>query len=159
MFVVGLVGLTIACTLFADKYGPLAEHLHSPEGFSEWKQNEQVLRQAADAAIARYRQEESMETLRVSETAMREYLDHGFLLLRAYKAADFVLPPGLEDSLSERTDRFMDVADGYLKQGSEIVAVSIAREVVLKYSDLERMDRAQRRAEALLMKYRYQRNY
>jgi hypothetical protein len=99
-----------------------------------------------------------MEALRVCEASVREDLDHGFLLLRAYGAAGCDLPPGLEDSLSARTDHVMDVADGYLKQGSEIVAVSIAREVVLKYSDLERMDRAQRRAEALLIKYRYQRN-
>jgi hypothetical protein len=126
VLLVGLVGMTVACTLFADKYGPLAEHLHSPEGLAEWKQNEQVLRHAADAAIARYRQEESMEALRVCETSVREYLDHGFLLLRAYRAAGFDLPPRVEDSLSARTDHFMDVADGYLKQGSEIVAVSIA---------------------------------
>jgi hypothetical protein len=78
MLLVGLVGMTVTCTLFADKYGPLAEHLHSPEGFAEWKQNEQVLRQAADAAMARYRQEELMEALRVCETESESISITGF---------------------------------------------------------------------------------
>ena len=53
----------------------------------------------------------------------------------------------------------MDVADEYLKQGSEIIAVAIAREVIRKYGDLREMDRAQWRAEGILLQYRYQRNY
>jgi hypothetical protein len=40
----------------------------------------------------------------------------------------------------------------------DVVAVDIARTVIHKYS-VGRMDRAQRRAEGILMQYRYQRNY
>jgi hypothetical protein len=53
----------------------------------------------------------------------------------------------------------MDIADEYLKLGaSDIIAVGIARDVIHKYS-VERMDRAQQRAESILMQYRYRRNY
>lgn len=40
----------------------------------------------------------------------------------------------------------------------DIIAVGIAREVIHKYN-VERIDRAQRLAEGILMQYRYQRNY
>ena len=83
-----------------------------------------------------------------NESAVRNYLDHGFVLFRAYTAANFELPPGLEDSLSRRTDQFMDVADEYLKQRSEVVAVSIARAIIHEYSGPGGMDRGQRRAGA-----------
>ncbi len=53
----------------------------------------------------------------------------------------------------------MDVADEYLKQGSTAMGVGIAREIVLKYSDLDEIDRAQRRAEAVLVKYSYETDY
>lgn len=159
ILVICLAWPSVACTLFADQYGPLAEHLHSPQGFAEWTQSEQELSQAADMAADRYRREGSMQTLRAYESAVRNYLDHGFVLFRAYTAANFELPPGLEDSLSRRTDQFMDVADEYLKQRSEVVAVSIARAIIHEYSGPGGMDRAQRRAEGLLMQYRYQRSY
>jgi len=44
------------------------------------------------------------------------------------------------------------------KEGSTPVAVGIARDVILKYN-VGRMDRAQHRAEGILMEYRYERNY
>jgi hypothetical protein len=47
----------------------------------------------------------------------------------------------------------MDVADGNIKEGSTPVAVGIAREVMLKYN-VGMMDRAQHRAEGILMEYR-----
>ena len=90
---------------------------------------------------------------------MWAYLNHGFTLYRAYEAADIDFPPTLIRSLERRTNEFMDVADEYLKQGSEIIAVAIAREVIRKYGDLREMDRAQWRAEGILLQYRYQRNY
>jgi len=112
-----------------------------------------------DTTASRYRGSHTMEDLQEYEKALWAYLNHGFTLYRAYEAADFDFPPILIRSLERRTNEFMDVADEYLKQGSEIIAVTIAREVIRKYGDLREMDRAQWRAEGILLQYRYQRNY
>jgi hypothetical protein len=159
LIVFSLAWTTVACGLFQVNYVEQAKYLHSSEGFEEWKKGEKELRDAAEVATENYRREGSMKALGAYDRAVHEYLDHGFALLRAYKAATFTLPPGLEASLEQRTNQLMDVADEYLKQGSEIVAVALSREVIHNYSDVERMDRAQRRAEGILFQYRYQRNY
>lgn len=112
-----------------------------------------------DTAASRYRSSHTIEDLPEYDKALQECLDHGFTLHKVYEAADFDCPPILVRSLERRTNEFMDVADEYLKQGSEIIAVAIAREVILKYGDLKDMDRAQMRAEGILLQYRYQRNY
>jgi hypothetical protein len=53
----------------------------------------------------------------------------------------------------------MDVADEYITQGSIPVGESIASDVVRNYSDLPVMAPAQRRAEAVLLRYRYRQDY
>lgn len=140
-------------------YVRLAEYLHSPQGFEEWQRGEADLKQELDRAAERYRREHSMEALRTYEAAVREYLDHGRMLYQAYQAVGLPLPKGLERSLVERTDELMDIADAYLKQGSTAMGVGIAREVILKYTDIQKMTHAQRRAEQVLLKYRYRQDY
>ncbi len=98
-----------------------------------------------------------MEALRAYEKAIREYLDHGFTLYHAFRDSPYDLPQGFRRSLEHRTMELMDVADGYLKEGSIPVAVGISREVILKYN-VGIMDRAQHRAEGILLEYRYRRN-
>jgi len=47
----------------------------------------------------------------------------------------------------------MDVADGYIRQGSTPVGERIASEVVRSYSDLPVREPVQRRAEAVLIRH------
>jgi hypothetical protein len=148
----------IACTSTSQNYAKLAEHLHSPEGFANWQSTEAQLAIATESARTEYNRVHTMESLRVYENAIREYLDHGFVLYHALSNSSYDLPRGLRQSLELRTMELMDVAEGYLKEGSTPVAVGIARDVILKYN-VGRMDRAQHRAEGILMEYRYERNY
>ena len=155
---IGLFVAIIACTSSREDYAKLAEHLHSPDGFADWQSTEAQLATSTESARTEYNRVHTMESLQVYEKAIREYLDHGFVLYHALRSSSYDLPRGLRQSLEHRTMEFMDVADGYLKEGSTPVAVGIAREVILKYN-VGRMDRAQHRAEGILMEYRYQRNY
>jgi hypothetical protein len=155
---IGLFLAIIACTSTPQNYAKLAEHLHSPEGFADWQSTEAQLDTATESARTEYNHVHTMEALRVYEKAIREYLDHGFVLYHALRNSSYDLPRGLRQSLEHRTMEFMDVADGYIKEGSTPVAVGIAREVMLKYN-VGLMDRAQHRAEGILMEYRYERNY
>jgi hypothetical protein len=148
-----------ACTLGDESTGRLAAYLQSPQGSAEWKSDEQRLAREADAAAAEYRRVRTLDALNPYETAVRAYLDHGFILYRVLDATSSDFPKGFRSSLEDRALELMDIADEYLKLGaSDIIAVGIARDVIHKYS-VERMDRAQRRAEGILMQYRYQRNY
>ncbi len=131
----------------------------SPEGTAKWQQRELELARAADAAGAEYRRAQTLAALKTYEAALRLYLDHGFARYRAIDAASGEFPTGFRRSLEHRTAELMDIADEYLKQGvSDVVAVEVARAVINEYN-LGRMDHAQRRAEALLMEHRYERNY
>lgn len=148
-----------ACALGDPSTGPLGLYLQSPQGSAEWKNTEQQLAQAADAAATEYRRAKTLDALATYETAVRACLDHGFLLYRVLDASSSEFPKGFRRSLEDRASELMDIADEYLKLGaSDVIAVGIAREVIHKYN-VERMDRAQRRAEGILMQYRYQRNY
>jgi hypothetical protein len=152
-------GALTACALGDQSTGQLAAYLQSPQGSAEWKSNEQRLAREADAAAAEYRRVRTLDALNPYETAVRAYLDHGFILYRVLDATSSDFPKGFRSSLEDRAVELMDIADEYLKLGvSDIIAVGIARDVIHKYS-VERMDRAQRRAEGILMQYRYQRNY
>ncbi|MEW6543872.1 MAG: hypothetical protein AB1411_09715 [Nitrospirota bacterium] len=139
--------------------GPPADYLRTPQGFAEWQQRETVLRGDAQTAQKRYGRENSLDMLQGYENAVRAYLDHGFGLYRAYRSARMDPPEDLIPSLAQRTAWLLDVADEYVKQGSPAIAEGLADEVVLKYSDLPEMTPAQRRAEALLLRYRYRSDY
>lgn len=148
-----------ACTMGGQSTGQLAAYLQSPQGSAEWKSDEHRLAQSADAAAAEYRRVRTLDALPPYETAVRAYLDHGFILYRVLDATSSDFPKGFRTSLEDRAMELMDIADEYLKLGaSDIIAVGIARDVIHKYS-VERMDRAQQRAESILMQYRYRRNY
>ena len=155
--VVSLVWLN-ACTV-GKPYVNLANYLHSEQGFSEWKKGEEQLEKGVVAAAAHYQRDPSMANLQQYEKAVRDYLDHGYILYQAYGSTSYEPPADLLASLEKRTDELMDVADAYLKQGSIPMGIGIAREVVLKYTALQVMDRAQHRAEGVLMEYYYERNY
>lgn len=139
--------------------GPQAAHLRTPEGLSEWQQEEKILRASVHSAYDRYGRGISLDALQGYEKAVRTYLDHGFALYRAYRSAHFEPPPDLIPSLEQRTAWLMDAAEEYIKQGSPVVAESIAADVVHDYSDLPVLTPAQRRAEAVLMRYRYRQDY
>jgi hypothetical protein len=159
LFVLASLWATAACALGEQSTGPLADYLQSPQGSAEWKSTEQQLAQAADAAATEYRRIKTLDALRPYETAVRACLDHGFLLYRVLDASSSDFPKGFRSSLEDRASELMDIADEYLKLGAnDVIAVGIARDVIHKYN-VERMDRAQRRAEGILMQYRYQRNY
>jgi hypothetical protein len=146
-----------ACASDSEKYKQLAEYLHSREGYAEWQRTEEELAKATNAAGNEYHAARSMEALRHYEKAILEYLDHGFMLYRAFSDSSYDLPQGFRRSLERRTGELMDVADGYLEEGSIPVAVGIAREVILKYN-VGVMDHPQHRAEGILLEYRYRRN-
>lgn len=154
---VGFIWAIAACASNSEYYKKLAEYLHSPEGSAEWQRTEEQLAKATEAAATEYRHAHTMETLRSYEKAIREYLDHGFTLYQALSDSPYDLPKGLRRSLERRTTELMDVADGYLQEGSIPVAVGIAREVILKYN-VGVMDHAQYRAEGIMLEYRYRRN-
>jgi hypothetical protein len=139
--------------------GPMAERLRTPEGFTTWKQDEERLQQRMQAVADQYRQDNAIGTLREYDLATRAYLDNGFILYRAYQTVNRSPPLDLVPSLDQRLARLMDVADEYIKQGSTTMAVGIAADVVQNYSDLPMMASAQRRAEAILLRYRYRRDY
>ncbi|MBU6481093.1 MAG: hypothetical protein KGS09_11185 [Nitrospirae bacterium] len=154
---VGIICAISACAFNSPNYEKLAEYLHSPEGFAQWQQMEGQLAKVAESAATEYNRTHTMEALRSYETAIREYLDHGFLLYHAFSDSPYDLPKGLRRSLERRTAELMDVADGYLKEHSIPIAVGIAREVILKYN-AGVMDHPQHRAEGIMLEYRYRRN-
>jgi len=148
-----------ACGLTGPSSGELAMYYQSPEGSAEWKKDEERFADTAKTAANEFQRAKTVEALTAYEKAVRDYLDHGFLLYRVLDASDSPFPKGFRTSLEIRALELMDIADEYLKLGvSDVVAVDIARTVIHKYS-VGRMDRAQRRAEGILMQYRYQRNY
>lgn len=156
---VASLGAITACALGDPSAGPLGAYLQSPQGSAEWKNTEQQLAQAAAAAATEYRRAKTLDALAIYEKAVRACLDHGFLLYRVLDASSSGFPTGFRRSLEDRASELMDIADEYLKLGaSDIIAVAIARDVIHEYN-VERMDRAQRRAEGILMQYRYGRNY
>jgi len=159
LFLLLLCSVIAACGLAGPSAGQLAAYYQSPEGSAEWKKEEERLAEGAAAAAEQYHRGKTVEALTAYEKALRDYLDHGFLLYRVLDTTDSGFPKGFRTSLEARALELMDVADEYLKLGvSDVVAVDIARTVIHKYS-VDRMDRAQRRAEGILMQYRYQRNY
>lgn len=139
--------------------GISTEGLQTPEGYAAWEQGEEVLKGKMRAAREAYKQGESLDALKDYEGSVREYLDHGFALYRTYRDTNHRFPANLVSSLEQRTNTFMDVADEYIKQGSIAVGESIASDVVRNYSDLPVMPQAQRRAEAVLLRYRYRQDY
>ena len=139
--------------------GALAERLRTSEGFATWQQDDGRLKQHMQAVADQYRQDNAIGTLRGYELATRAYLDNGFALYRAYQAVNRSPPLDLVPSLDQRIARLMDVADEYIKQGSTTMAVGIAADVVHNYSDPPMMAPAQRRAEAILLRYRYRQDY
>jgi hypothetical protein len=139
--------------------GISTEALQTSEGYTAWEQEEDVLKGKMLAAREAYKQGESLDALNDYEGSVREYLDHGFALYRTYRDTNQRFPDHLVSSLEQRTNNFMDVADEYIKQGSTAVGESIASDVVRNYSDLPVMAPAQRRAEAVLLRYRYRQDY
>jgi len=158
LLVVGMVWTLAACASTQSRGLP-AEVLRTPEGFAEWQRGEEVLKKEVQATHEQYKRENSLKSLKEYETAVRDYLDHGFSLFRVYQGSHLTLPDNLIVSLEQRTGLFMDVADEYIKHGSLAVGEGIASDVVHNYSDLPVMAPAQRRAEAVLLRYRYRQDY
>ncbi len=139
--------------------GPRAEQLRTPAGLAEWNQQELSLRGDVRAAADQYGRAGSLDALQSYEKSVRTFLDHGFALYRAYRAAHLDPPPDLIPSLEQRIAWLMDVAEEYIKLGSLAMGEGIAADVVHDYSDLPVLAPAQRRAEAVLMRYRYRQDY
>ncbi|WP_455388789.1 hypothetical protein [Petrachloros mirabilis] len=163
LFIVGtwcaMAGFLLQACAGSQPGGVSTETLQTPEGFAAWKQREEGLLEEVLAARKSYKREDSLDTLKGYEDSVREYLDHGFELYRTYRDTHHAFPPGLVSSLEQRTGLFMDVADEYIKHGSIPVGESIAAVVVRDYSDLPTLAPAQRRAEAVLLRYRYRQDY
>lgn len=136
-----------------------AEELRTPEGLSNWHRAESVMKSNVQVKQQQYLHDASLELLRGYEAAVREYLEHGFALYREFRTSNVALPADLVQSLEHRTGLLMDVADEYIKHGSLAVGEGIAADVVHNYADLPAMAPAQRRAEAVLMRYRYRQDY
>ena len=139
--------------------GLSAEVLRTPEGFAEWQRGEENFKKDMQLALDQYQRGSELKALKGYEAAVRSYLDHGFGLYRAYRKSRLELPADLVPSLEQRTSLLVDVADEYIKQGSLAMGESIAADVVHNYSDLPTLTPAQRRAEALLLRYRYRQDY
>jgi hypothetical protein len=135
------------------------EALLTPEGFATWEREDAELRGKMLAAKESYKQGRTLDALNGYEGSVRDYLDHGFALYRTYRDTHRTFPADLVSSLEQRSALFMDVADEYITQGSIPVGESIASDVVRNYSDLPVMAPAQRRAEAVLLRYRYRQDY
>jgi hypothetical protein len=163
LFIVGTLCATAGFLLQAcaggQPGGVSIETLRTPEGFAGWEQREEGLKKKMLAARETYKREESLDALKGYEGSVREYLDHGFDLYRTYRDTNHAFPADLISSLEQRTSLFMDVADEYLKQGSIAVGEGIAADIVRDYSDLPTLAPAQRRAEAVLLRYRYRQDY
>ena len=132
-----------------------ANQLQTAEGRTEWEQQEPGMLVSLRTVAERYKREQSLDVLQDYEKTVRAYVDHGFILYRGYQAAKLQPPSELVASLEKRTALLMDIADEYIKQGSQAVAEGIASDVVHDYSDLPVMGPSQRRAERLLQRYRY----
>jgi hypothetical protein len=163
LFIVGalcaMAGFLLQACAGGQPGGVSAETLQTAEGFAAWKQREEGLLEEMLAARKSYKREDSLDALKGYEDSVRGYLDHGFELYRTYRDTNHAFPPGLVSSLEQRTSIFMDVADEYIKHGSIAVGESIAAVVVRDYSDLPTLAPAQRRAEAVLLRYRYRQDY
>jgi hypothetical protein len=158
LLIVGMVWALAACTSSPPRGLP-AETLRTPEGLAEWQRGEGDLKKTIQAALAQYKQDDSLQSLEKCEGAVRDYLDHGFGLYRAYRGAHLTFPDNLIASLEQRTGLLMDVAEEYIKHGSLAIGEGIAADMVHNYSDLPTLAPAQRRAEAVLLRYRYRQDY
>ena len=164
MFVViSVICASVALSTGGCVHGPstdlVAETLRTPEGLANWQRGDDAIKGSVQVKQKQYQQDMSIELLKDYETAVREYLDHGFNLYRSYRSGNLPLPAGLIPSLEQRTNVLMDVAEEYIKQGSLAMGEGIAADVVHNYADLPAMAPAQRRAEAVLMRYRYRQDY
>lgn len=163
MFVVSIMCTSIALGMEGCVHDPsadlAAEALRTPEGLANWQLGEVAMKNNVQVKQKQYQQDASLEFLKSYEATVREYLDHGFQLYRAYRTSNLSLPADLVPSLEQRTNLLMDVAEEYIKQGSLAVGEGIAADVVHNYADLPAMAPAQRRAEAVLMRYRYRQDY
>ena len=158
MIYASLIWALVGCT-GNQMAGLSAEILRTPEGLAEWQRGEDRFKKEMQLALEQYQQEAVPKVLKGYETAVRGYLDHGFGLYRAYRKSKLDLPADLIPSLEQRTSLLMDVADEYIKHGSLAMGESIAADVVHNYSDLPTLTPAQRRAEAVLLRYRYRQDY
>jgi hypothetical protein len=130
-----------------------------PNGLQEWERSDGTLKEALLTAYGSYKRSPSLDALQGYERAVRAYLDHGFVLYRTYRAAHKDLPSNLLSSLQQRAGLLMDVADEYIEHGSLAIGEAIAVDVIHHYSDLPVLAPAQRRAEGVLLRYRYREDY
>ncbi|HET7439624.1 MAG TPA: hypothetical protein VFJ56_08975 [Nitrospira sp.] len=154
-----IAGIMQACVSSRTSDAMSMEALLTQDGLAVWEREDAELKSKVLAAGESYKKAESLELLKDYEGSVREYLDHGFALYRTYRDAHKTFPAGLVASLEQRTTLFMNVADEFIKQGSIAVGESMASDVVRDYSDLPQMAPAQRRAEAVLLRYRYRQDY
>lgn len=157
--VFGITALS-ACTLASQQESKdLGQYFSTVEGFTKWQQKQTALAEQVDTTKMTYETQKSMDALSAYYRRLLEYLDHGFLLVRSYDAINVPVPKTLTRSLEDATNALMDIAVQYLQQGSIPMAEGIAREVIVKYSGTGRMTTAQRRAEALMLRYPYRQDY
>ena len=97
---IGLFMAIIACTSTPQSYAKLAEYLHSPKGLADWQSTETQLATATETARFEYNRVHTMEVLRVYEKAIREYLDHGFVLYHAPRNSSYDLSEGYGSHLN-----------------------------------------------------------
>lgn len=137
----------------------LGEYFRTSEGFAQWQLEQTALTERVHTTKAIYEDQQSMDSLYAYYRALLEHLDHGFLLLRSYDVIQVQPPKTVTRSLEDRTNELMDIADHYVQHGSIPMAVGIGREVIVKYSGTGSMSLAQRRAEALMLRYPYRQDY
>jgi len=137
----------------------LGHYFQTPEGFTQWQQEHTAVEERLNTTKMAYETQKSMDALYAYYQALLEYLDHGYLLVRSYNAVNVEVPRTITHSLDDTANELMDVADQYLQQGSVPMAIGITREVIIKYSGTGMMTPAQRRAEAIMLRYRYRQDY
>lgn len=157
VFLVALTVSVLSCHHVPPE--PASDALRTPEGLAQWEQEDGRLKEVLQQTYARYQREDGLEQLQDYERAVRAYVDHGFDLYRAYRGSRLAPSAELLSSLDRRTALLMDVADDYIRHGSVAMGEGIASDVIHEYSDVPVLAPAQRRAEAILLHYRYRQDY
>lgn len=156
-----IAALAVACAADPRRASALSEeYVRTPEGYAEWKTQDDALNQAMQAAQNQYVQAASLNTLKTYEQSVRDSLDHGFVLYRAIQGDSSArkILDALVPYLDSVSNRLMDVAEEYVKHRSTAMGNAIANEIITSYTDLPLLS-AQQRANTLLFQNRYRRDF
>ena len=124
---------------------------------AEMQETDVELEGATRRAKQMYEQDRSLASLGKYEQASRRYLEHAITLYRMYLLSYLSPPRDFLSSFEERAQILMDVADEYARQRRPGLAEDIAFDLL--YADLPIVTRAQKRAETMLLHYRFSREY